>query len=305
MFDQGGNILYLNSAARRLLPGIETGANLSSIQGISAAGLSEQIDLVFSGHSVTMPVVLVSVADDPKGARHRHLSMQLAPLDTTAGQRMIIAAVFDVTDQEESLRREFLRQTIRAMAPVIGMRDPYTGSHSQSVAYYAMELAKAAGLPPEQIEMLRFAGEAHDFGKVGIPDSILLKPGKLTPEEYEVIKTHAAAGSQVFQGFPMMEQVRRIIRHHHEWWDGTGYPDKLAGNEIPYESQIIAVADAFHAMVSDRPYRKGMSVEKACENLRKGRGTQFNPELVDLFLKKVVPNLSAGIGSNPPPQLGD
>lgn len=134
---------------------------------------------------------------------------------------------------------------------------------------------------------LRNCSFLHDIGKVRIPDSILNKPGRLTNEEYEVLKQHPIIGEQILKPIPSMEHVLPVVRHHHEAWDGRGYPDGLAGEAIPLAARIVCITDAFDAMISDRPYRKGMSVKKAAEELEKNAGSQFDPALTEAFLKVI------------------
>ena len=173
-------------------------------------------------------------------------------------------------------------QTIAALAAAIDARDKYTRGHSEQVTKYAVRMAEVMEKSELWIERLRYGALLHDVGKIGVPDAILLKPGQLTPEEFEKMKQHPVTGARIVE--EVLADVRDIIRYHHERIDGTGYPEGLRGEEIPLESRVIAVADAFDAMTSDRSYRKGMSVEKAIMLLRAGRDQQWQADLVDTLI---------------------
>jgi HD-GYP domain-containing protein (c-di-GMP phosphodiesterase class II) len=148
-----------------------------------------------------------------------------------------------------------------------------------------VEVGTEFGLDEEALRDLRYAAIFHDIGKIAIPDAILNKPGPLTAAEFEVIKRHPIVGEQILAPVPFLDQVRRVVRHDHERWDGKGYPDGLKGRQIPIGARIVLVVDAFHAMVSDRSYRQGMSEESARLELRANSGTQFDPDAVDALLR--------------------
>ena len=163
-------------------------------------------------------------------------------------------------------------------------RDPCTYGHSRKVNTYAVALAEAVGLSPDQIFRVSTAALLHDVGKIGIPDKVLNKKGKLTEEDWEAIKVHPRLGATIIGNVPDLIPCVNTILHHHEWWDGTGYPEGLTGEEIPVEARILAVADAFEAMTSIRPYRPALCHEKATQELRQGAGSQFDPVLVEVFI---------------------
>jgi len=172
-----------------------------------------------------------------------------------------------------------------AFVEAIEARDPYTKQHSTRVTNYAVSMANALGCSQEEIDGLNISGNLHDIGKIGIPDNILLKPGRLTDEEYEVIKKHPVTGSNIIGHFNMWSYPQRIIRHHHERWDGNGYPDGLKGEEIPFFSRILSIADVYDALTSDRSYRAKLSENVALRLIQKNAGGRFDPELVTVFLK--------------------
>jgi len=178
-------------------------------------------------------------------------------------------------------QEELLQRLLRAA----GYRDDNTHEHTQRVGHLAAMLARESGLGDRMVYLVREAAPLHDIGKIAIPDSILLKPGKLSDEEYEVVKTHALLGARVLTGADseLLEVAERIVRHHHERWDGGGYPDALGGEDIPAVARIAAVADVFDVLVHERPYKDSWSVEAAAEEIRKGSGTQFDPAVVEAF----------------------
>lgn len=174
-----------------------------------------------------------------------------------------------------------------ALAASIDARDPYTLGHSFRVAHWGRETAKFMGLPPKQSTEVYYGGIIHDIGKIGIEDNILNKEGALSKEEFERIKEHPVIGYEILKRTSVFPELLPAIRWHHERVDGTGYPDKLKGNEIPLIARILAVCDAFDAMVSDRPYRKGMSVEEALRRIQEGAGTQFDAEIAANFVTMI------------------
>jgi diguanylate cyclase (GGDEF)-like protein/putative nucleotidyltransferase with HDIG domain len=171
------------------------------------------------------------------------------------------------------------------LSEIIDLRDPYVLGHSRLVSKYATDIARLMKLSKRQIELIRKAGLLHDIGKLGISMEILTKPGKLTREEFEIIKDHAALGGDLVKNSPSLRPLVSIIRHHHEYYNGQGYPDKLAGNQISIEARIVAVADAIEAMSSDRPYRKALECERVVKELLDHSGTQFDPLVVDTAIK--------------------
>ncbi|NLE22943.1 MAG: HD-GYP domain-containing protein, partial [Actinobacteria bacterium] len=171
-----------------------------------------------------------------------------------------------------------------ALANSLERRDPYTFEHSVRVADYTRHMARHLGLPEEQLELIVSAAQVHDLGKISIDNRILFKAASLTEDERREVNTHAAAGAELAEQFSMYREGAAIIRAHHERWDGSGYPDGLAGEAIPLGARIIAVADVYDAMTSDRPYRAALPHEVAVAELIDGRGSQFDPEIVDAFV---------------------
>jgi putative nucleotidyltransferase with HDIG domain len=185
-----------------------------------------------------------------------------------------------LTQQREDLRAAHLG-TVHALATVVDARDSQTGDHSGRVASYAVAIAQGLGLAADTIAELKVAAALHDIGKIGVPDSVLMKPGPLTSAEWDLMRHHAIVGSSILESTPLSAAVKDAVRHVHERWDGGGYPDQLKGEQIPLPARILAVADAFEAMTSTRPYRRALSPAKARGELQRKRGTQFDPRVVD------------------------
>lgn len=174
---------------------------------------------------------------------------------------------------------------LNTLAAVVDLRDPDVLGHSRQVSHYAVLIAHRLGLPPKQVELIRKAGLLHDIGKLGISEAILFKPDKLNMDEYLLVKEHVTVGADLLETSNALEQLIPIIRYHHEHYDGNGYPEGLAGNNIPLEARIVAVADAIEAMASDRPYRNGMTHSEIIEELKRNAGTQFDPMVVNAFIE--------------------
>ena len=166
-------------------------------------------------------------------------------------------------------------------------KDHYTRAHSEHMTNLALMLAQANGMSDNTCEVVRIAGLLHDVGKIGIPDSVLRKPGKLTGEEYEIMKTHVSISAAIIHGLPNLADILDAVAHHHERYDGKGYPYGKSGEDIPLLGRIMAIADAFSAMTLDRPYRAGMPIERALQQIKDGTGTQFDPVLAPLFVNTI------------------
>jgi diguanylate cyclase (GGDEF)-like protein/putative nucleotidyltransferase with HDIG domain len=197
----------------------------------------------------------------------------------------------------EGLKNEFIKlsskmretyiESTNALVRAIDAKDKYTQAHSKNVAKYAVALARAVGLDEKDISVIRNAGLLHDVGKIGIPQEILVKEGRLSDKEYNAIKQHPVIGANILQNVEFLKKEVPLILHHHERWDGAGYPYQLKGKEIPLGAQILSVADAYDAMTTDRSYRKKMNIDEAINEIRKGKEKQFNPWLVDTFITNV------------------
>lgn len=207
-------------------------------------------------------------------------------LDLAIQLANIAAAAIENAALHDQLQSLFL-STVSALANSIDARDPYTKGHSERVTAYAVMIAEGLDLGPDELERLRYAGLLHDIGKIRIRDHILHKPGRLTDLEFSEMKKHPEYGVEIMQPVNAFKHILPAMLHHHERYDGRGYPHGLAGENIPLPARILCVADCFDAMTSDRPYRKGMPVADAVAELAKNKKTQFDPKLVDIFLKVV------------------
>ena len=256
------------------------------------------------------------------GAAERELRELLDPLELRSGPPLVAAADLDLLDEEaeklgpalrlralldrtalerraRDLESALAAQTVarrrdldtariemlRRLALAAEYRDDNTREHTERVAALAARLGRRLGLSELALTHIRDAAPLHDLGKIAIPDSILLKPGRLSAAEFEVVKTHAEAGARVLAeaDSELLEVAENIARSHHERWDGTGYPDGLAGADIPLVGRLVHVADVFDILVHERPYKDAFSVEDAAEEIQGGAGTQFDPEVVEAF----------------------
>jgi putative nucleotidyltransferase with HDIG domain len=179
--------------------------------------------------------------------------------------------------------KETFFMAVSTLAETIEKRDPYTGGHTKRVMEYSLAIGRALALTGEDMTRLKLSAILHDVGKIGVSDSVLLKPGRLTDEEFEEIKKHTVYGAEILNHIKQFKHIIPGVKQHHEKYDGKGYPDGLKGDEIDITARIIAVADSFDAMTSNRPYRQGLSLDTAFEELRKHAGAQFDPDIVSAF----------------------
>jgi putative nucleotidyltransferase with HDIG domain len=178
-------------------------------------------------------------------------------------------------------------EAVETLNATVEAKDPYTAGHSLRVQRIAVAVGEELGFSRQQLDTLRFGGLFHDIGKLAVPDHILTKPDRLTPEEYEAIKEHSAEGARIMAKFGRLRDAVPVIRHHHERWDGKGYPDGLAGEDIPLAAAVVGLADAWDAMTTERPYQRALDLDEAYAEIRNGRGTQFAPDVVDAFFRAV------------------
>ena len=189
-----------------------------------------------------------------------------------------------VEKQAKKIRAAFLN-AITALAYALEAKDKYTSGHSQRVTKISVAIVKKLGMPQGSINEIRLAGLIHDIGKIGVRESVLNKPAKLTDDEFKHIKSHCEVGEHILTPIVEDEEILKMVRHHHERYDGTGYPDRLKGEQIPLGARILAVADTYDAMTSERPYREAMIDETAYAEIERCKGTQFDPEVTDVFLR--------------------
>jgi HD-GYP domain-containing protein (c-di-GMP phosphodiesterase class II) len=197
---------------------------------------------------------------------------------------IVRAASRDLESQHTALRRAF-EGTVRSLANAVDARDMATADHSSRVAEYAVSLARAMGLTETQTYEVQVAGFLHDLGKIGIRDDILVKEGPLTKQEWMTMRRHPELGYEILAPVPIADSIKLAIRHSHEYWDGSGYPDGRVGDEIPLAARVVAVADAYEALTTNRPYRAARAPEEAAEEIMRCSGTQFDPKVVQAFLQ--------------------
>jgi putative nucleotidyltransferase with HDIG domain len=223
----------------------------------------------------TVPSLRARLArtEEQAAARQRQLERYAADLREVFKQERARA---------QELRRSY-RATVRALSNAVEARDAYTGKHAERVTAYGMELARAVGLSIEESPHIEFGFLLHDIGKVAVPDAILFKTTKLTEKEYSLIAQHPVVGAEILRDVDFIGEGKLVVRHHHERWDGTGYPDGLAGEEIPLSARVFAVADTLDALTTDRPYRPASGWVEAREEIRRFSGSQFDPAVVAAY----------------------
>jgi diguanylate cyclase (GGDEF)-like protein len=256
--------------------------------------------------SERLPITLsVGIALAPD---HAHAATDLMSVATntltdakTGGGGRVLIANSTAQDIKAEARTGF--QVLQGLVLAIDAKDRYTKRHSEDVARYGLFIGDRMGLDAQMRRTLHLAGLLHDVGKIGIPDDILRKPGRLTAEEFAIVKQHVALGDAMVRDLPDIEVVRAGIRHHHEAWNGKGYLDHLEGEEIPLVARILAVADAYSAMTTTRPYRKALSVEEALRRLGDVAGTQLEERLVRIFIEGIETAADPPMPGVPAPHL--
>jgi diguanylate cyclase (GGDEF)-like protein/putative nucleotidyltransferase with HDIG domain len=226
-----------------------------------------------------LPVVMMRFAQQQYVARTEDSVRELKRLN-----QELTNANREVSDASRSIQ-QLNDELFMTLSKIIDARDPYVSGHAAKVADYAMAIAVELGLPAGQVKQIHQAGLLHDIGKIGISEQILHKPAKLTAEEYAQVKTHANLGAELLEMSRGLRHLAPFVRHHHERWDGSGYPLGLVGEQTPLEARILAVCDAVEAMASDRPYQRAMSLDEIVGEIKRGRGTHFDPRIADLFVR--------------------
>jgi diguanylate cyclase (GGDEF)-like protein/putative nucleotidyltransferase with HDIG domain len=266
-------------------------------EGVRIAEIIRQMVAVYGSHSLLTPVTIsIGLAVFPKDADEEmliHMADRAMYVAKTNGKNLVVSANELHHYQEQDYDRKQLHSkwhlnTIVSLARTVEVKDSYTHSHSEVVSKFASAIASTMGLDEEEVKRIAIAGLLHDVGKVGIPDTILNKEGKLTDEEYEIMKNHPELGYNILSSVEEFKEILPYVLYHHERPDGKGYPERLTQDEIPLGARIIAVADAFHSMVSARPYRKKpLNAEEAIAELKRGSGSQFDSDVVNVFLTVV------------------
>ncbi|MFH1369229.1 MAG: HD domain-containing phosphohydrolase [Elusimicrobiota bacterium] len=235
-------------------------------------------------------VLNVSSSDTNKSFEERDVRL----LTILADQAAITLENIDLYDNLQ----HFYLEMVQTLARTIDAKDSYTHDHADRARRYSISIGKKLGLPEAMIRHIEYAALMHDIGKIGIDENILRKPGQLTPEERDIIKKHPAIGNRIISPVAFLSPVAPMVLYHQEWFNGRGYPEGLAGEEIPLGARIVAVIDAFDAMTSDRPYRKALTKEAAIEELKKNSGTQFDPKVVKSFLETLEEEEKEQVHSN-------
>jgi putative nucleotidyltransferase with HDIG domain len=257
----------------RAIGAYELYANPAQLEGFIASRM-HMIWLVLAG---VFSMLYLALALLVRGAS-RTLHNQTIALETRSQELL----------ESNSLLERSAFETIESLNATVDAKDPYTAGHSLRVQRIALAIGEQLGFSAESLDALRYAGLFHDIGKIAVPDAILAKPAALTDDEWELIKRHPAHGAEIVGRLGWLRHAVPLIRHHHERWDGNGYPDRLAGDAIPLEAAVVGLADAWDAMTTDRPYRSALGDVEATLEIRRGRGTQFAPAVVDAFFAAVA-----------------
>jgi putative nucleotidyltransferase with HDIG domain len=231
-------------------------------------------------------------AEGAVGEIVRYLALRSSHLERSVSQTRVNHLRDKLPDPAQVVAKEEL---VGSLLATLEARDGVTCEHSRAVGAWCERIAKGMGMNHEGVNFVTLAGTLHDIGKVTTPSEVLLKPGPLTNDEWETMRSHSERGAKILEQIPSLRELAPVVRAHHERFDGLGYPDRLEGNAIPLAARIVAVADAFHAMISKRPYREAMSVSQAINNLMDGRGRQWDPRVVDMMISVVKPIAKAPV----------
>jgi len=215
--------------------------------------------------------------------------LERAEREAAAHQRQLERYAADLREsyrrertRAQQLRRSY-KATVRALSNAVEARDAYTGKHAERVAAYGLAIARAAGIDVMDEPQMEFGFLLHDIGKVGVPDAILFKPASLSPDEFSCIASHAEIGAEILRHVDFLDEATLVVRHHHERWDGSGYPDGLEGEQIPLAARVFAIADTLDALTTDRPYRKAVGFPQARAEIHRASGTQFDPAVIAAY----------------------
>lgn len=251
---------------------------------------------IMANRAAAKPIQALRIATDALGDERWSATGVDCDSDDAVGDLVSAFRTMASKLQESKKQRaESFNRTLASLVQAIEAKDTFTSNHSCTVSKWAELLARAAGLDETEIQEVAYGGLLHDIGKIGVPDEIINKPGKLTDDEFRIIKSHPVIGDRIIAPLEGAEMLHPPVRFHHERWDGSGYPDGLVAENIPLIARIITVSDVFEALTSDRPYRKRMSIEEAVGILRDESGTTMDPRLVDIFLSEVLPQIEADV----------
>lgn len=264
-----------------------------AIYAFNNSGVDRYVPLPWGEDDITFTITTMLRQREMKRLNERLLS------DLQSRNMELTTALRNLEETRHQLERSYM-QTVQSLAVALEAKDRYTSGHSQRVSRFATLIARSMGLPRDEIEVVSQVALLHDIGKIGMLDAILNKPSNLTPEEREMVKSHPVVGAQILSPVKTFERHVAGIRHHHEMFDGSGYPDGLKGEAIPLSARIVSLADAFDAMTSTRPYRIGLPLTFAMQEMIKMRGRQFCPATVDAFARVLQSAAAAGLAAAPP-----
>ena len=277
----GGRLLEIINAQFPLVGKIllsDTPSLDEAIYSFNNAGVDRYIPLPWSAEDIKFTITTLLRQREMK-----RLNQQLLA-DLRDRNEELTVAMQELKEARHELERSYM-QTIQSLAVALEAKDRYTAGHSQRVSKFATLIARSMALPKDEIDLVAQVALLHDIGKIGMSDLILNKPANLTDEERELVKSHPVVGAQILGPVRTFAKHVAGIRHHHEMFDGNGYPDKLRGEEIPLAARVVCLADSFDAMTSTRPYRVGLPMEVALQEMTRMRGRQFCPEVVDAFVR--------------------
>lgn len=225
-------------------------------------------------------------------------SLRMGPPVKTRPSGITARNEIDAADREAAVPFRFTREeTVMSLMTALEAKDPYTQRHSMNVAMHVRSLAERLGASPTDVETMTTAALLHDIGKIGVSEAILTKQGPLTPDEYSVIKSHVDIGVAILSHMSFLDAELPLVQHHHEWFNGGGYPRGLAGQDVPFGARVLLVADTIDAMLSPRCYKDAMSVERVIGELDRGRGRQFDPAVTDAAIEYLKSGEATGVGS--------
>jgi putative two-component system response regulator len=279
-------------AALRIMQQVRPDLILADIAAAGVNGASLYQAVRSNPQWTAIPFILLTDRRDHKGiqqAKEQGIEdYLLKPIDSESLARIVHARLLRSAELQIALIDQAYLETIEVLANTVEMRDPYTHGHIGRVTMYAQWLAEAMDWPEEQMRMLAFGARLHDIGKVIVPDHILKKPGELTPEEWDMMKQHPVAGAKIVGSIKHLKAATNYVLYHHERWDGSGYPHGLQGREIPIEGRLLAIADVYDALTTDRPYHPARPRAEVTYYLEQRAGVHFDPDLVPFFVKVIV-----------------